>query len=153
MTQRLTNKGIELLKYFEGFRSKPYLCQAGVATIGYGSTFYPDGSKVTLKDPAISKEDADVLLMLVVDRFEIAVDNLVTIAINENQFSALVLFTYNIGVAAFARSTMLRKLNGGDVLGAADEFKRWVKAGGKISAGLKVRRKAERELFLSPALH
>ena len=147
--QRQVNQdGLNLIKEFEGFRRNAYLCPAGVWTIGYGSTFYPDGRKVQ-KGDAISNKEAEELLKITVNNFANEVDRLVTVPINDNQFSALVSFAFNVGVYAFKNSTLRRVLNQGNYQEAARQFLRWDKAGGKTLAGLTRRRQSERNLFLS----
>jgi len=140
-------KCVDLVKDFEGFRAKPYLCSAGVPTIGYGSTFYADGTKVTLADPHISKTDAEYLTKLVLDKMLVRVEKLVKVDLNKNQFSALVSFTYNLGVGAFSSSTLLKVINRGELHEAPAQIKRWNRAGGKVSSGLVRRRKAEADLW------
>lgn len=147
--QRQVNKaGMELIKEFEGFRRDAYLCPAGVPTIGYGSTFYPDGRKVKLGD-TITHSSAERLLQITVDTFAKDCDRLITVPVNDNQFSALVSFTFNVGVHAFRNSTLLRVLNQGNYLEASNQFLRWNKAGNRVLEGLTRRRQAERKLFLS----
>lgn len=143
----IDDNGINLIKKFEGFRSKPYLCPAGVPTIGYGSTRYADGRKVTLQDTPISEEVATQLLLDTLASYEKCVNEKVKVRLSHNEFDALVSFTYNVGVGNFSSSTLLKKLNAGDRQGAADQLLRWNKAGGKVLAGLTKRRKAERDLF------
>lgn len=150
---RTNEAGIAIIKKWESFMAKPYLCPAGVPTIGYGSTFYPNGTKVTMKDKAITKEEAHQLLVnSLVKTFEPQVDKAVVNEINDNQFSALVSFTYNMGIGNLESSTLLKKVNAGDYLGASKEFKRWNKARVKgilqVLAGLTSRRKDETELFV-----
>ena len=150
---RTNEAGIAIIKKWESFMAKPYLCPAGVPTIGYGSTFYPNGTKVTMKDKAITKEEAHQLLVnALVKTFEPEVDKAVVNEINDNQFSALVSFTYNMGIGNLKESTLLKKVNAGDYLGASKEFKRWNKARVKgvlqVLAGLTSRRKDEAELFV-----
>ena len=141
----INQAGLNLIKEFEGFKPKAYICPAGVLTIGYGTT----GSRVKpgLK---IDKPTAVQWLKEDVDKFEKAVEDLVEIELNSNEFSALVSFTYNCGEGALASSTLLRKLNQGDKTGAAKEFDRWVKGGGRSLPGLVRRRNAEEALFLKP---
>ena len=93
----LDNKGYLLIAQFEGLRLKPYLCSAGVPTIGYGSTFYPSGRKVTMRDKPITQETAFWMLKQVANMFAKDVDSLVTSNINQNQFNALVSFAFNLG--------------------------------------------------------
>lgn len=146
----ISQNGLNLIKRFEGFSSKPYLCPANIPTIGYGNTFYEDGIRVTLNDEPISEERANELLQFIANKnFSYYVSKAVKVPINQNQFDALVSFAYNLGNGSLQQSTLLRKLNESDVLGAADEFLKWNKSGGKILSGLTKRRTAERELFLS----
>lgn len=137
--------GLRLIKTFEGLRLDAYLDSVGIPTIGYGSTG-PD-IKLGLE---WTHAQADTRLEEDVYRFENGVENCVKVKLNSNQFSALVCFAYNVGIGSLQRSTLLKKLNASDFSGAADEFLRWNKAGGKVLAGLTRRRKAERDLFLKP---
>lgn len=146
---RKTNKaGLDLIKSFEGLYLKPYLCPANIPTIGYGSTYYEDNTKVSLQDPAITEERAVQLLQSHLEEHERYVEKLVKININDNQFSALVSFCYNVGPSSLKKSTLLRLLNDGDIAGAGEQFLRWNKANGKELPGLTRRRQAERSLFL-----
>jgi lysozyme len=140
--------GIEMIKMFEGFRSAPYKCPAGIPTIGYGATFYPDGKKVTMADKAITEAEGTVLLQSMLVSFEKYVDSYCRDDINQNQFDALVSFAYNLGPANLKSSTLLKKVNANP----ADEtitleFMKWVKAGGKTLKGLVRRREAESLLY------
>jgi len=145
---KISNKGLELIKEFEGFRSEPYLCSAGVPTIGYGSTFYKDGRKVSLSDKPISKEEATQLLEYTVNSFANGLKGKLQTNLEQNQFDALVCLAYNIGLGAFAKSTLLKKVNAKDFKGASSEFLKWDMANGKKLLGLRKRRERERELFL-----
>ena len=142
--------GLNLIKEKEGLRLKPYLCSAGVATIGYGSTMYADGRKVTLKDAAITEPQALELLANTLGKYEKAVNDYVKVTLTQNEFDALVSFTYNLGAGNLLSSTLLKKLNAGDKAGAANQFEVWNKAGGKVLQGLVTRRAAEKALFLKP---
>jgi lysozyme len=133
---------VELVKRFEGFRAKPYLCPAGVATIGYGHT-----EGVSMSDPPITREAAAELLERDLAVFAAGVARLLTVPVAENQFDALVSFAYNVGLGNLQRSTLLRKVNAGDLAGAAREFAKWTKAKGVELPGLVKRRAAERALF------
>ena len=146
---KTSSKGKAIIKRYEGFRAKPYLCPAGVPTIGYGATYYADGRKVTLKDAPISEADADKLLDKMLGKYEDAVNRYVQVPINQNQFDALVSFCYNLGQENLRNSTLLKKVNAKDFKGAADQFLRWNRAGGRVLAGLTKRRTDERKLFLS----
>ncbi|HLD90978.1 MAG TPA: lysozyme [Patescibacteria group bacterium] len=146
---KIDTVGLDLIKKFEGFSSKPYLCPAGIPTIGYGNTYYEDGTKVKLTDAPITKERATEILNHVVATFAESVNEFVKIKVTQNQFNALVSLAYNIGLGNFSKSTVLRKLNIGDYEGAASSFLLWRKAGGKVVAGLVNRREAEKKVFLS----
>jgi len=102
-------KGLELIKKYEGFSAKPYKCPAGIITIGIGSTFYEDGSKVKLTDPSITEERAIKLLMSLLVSFEKSVDSYTRDDINQNQFDALVSFAYNVGSNALKNYNITKK--------------------------------------------
>lgn len=140
--------GIELIKKFEGFMSKPYKCPAGIPTIGYGATFYPNGLKVTMSDKAITEVEGTALLASMLTKFEQYVDSYCIDIINQNQFDALVSFCYNLGPNNLKSSTLLKKvnLNPADVTIRA-EFMKWNKAGGRALKGLTLRRTAETDLY------
>ncbi|MEF0148259.1 lysozyme [Pseudomonas guariconensis] len=142
---RTSQRGVSLIKSFEGLRLQAYKDAVGVWTIGYGTT---RGVNAGMK---ISKEQAERMLLNDVQRFESEIERLVTVPLSQNQWDALVSFTYNLGSANLESSTLLRKLNAGDYAGAAEQFQRWNKAGGKVLAGLTRRREAERSLFLEAA--
>ncbi len=139
--------GVDLIKQFEGLRLEPYLCAAGVPTIGYGHT-----RGVTMKSRRISQEQADDYLRRDLLDAERAVQHFVTVAMNDNQFAALVSFVFNVGLSNFLASTLRKKLNAGEYLEAASEFQKWVYAGKKRIPGLVNRRAAEKALFLKPVL-
>ena len=143
---KVSNKGLELIKEFEGFSSVAYLCSAKKATIGYGNTFWEDGTPVKIGDQ-ISKERAETLLKHVVDNFSVAVEVDIKIEVSQNQFDAMVSLAYNIGLGAFKNSTLLRQLNRGNFVGASQEFLRWDKSNGKPLLGLTRRREREKLLF------
>ena len=145
---KISNKGLELIKEFEGFSSTAYLCSAKKATIGYGNTFWEDGTPVKIGDQ-ISKERAETLLKHVVDNFSVAVEVDIKIEVTQNQFDAMVSLAYNIGLGAFKNSTLLRQLNRGNFVGASQEFLRWDKSNGKPLLGLTRRREREKLLFES----
>lgn len=145
---KTSQTGLDLITGFEGLRLAPYLDAVGIPTIGYGSTRYEDGSRVTMKDVKITQARAKALFMNTLTTYENAVLRNVKVALNQNQFDALVSFTYNLGEANLKSSTLLRKLNARDYMGAAEQFLRWNKAGGRVLNGLVKRRAAERALFL-----
>jgi lysozyme len=143
-----SNKLIELIKKFEGFSAKPYLCPAKVATIGYGSTRYANGVKVTLSDNPITEREGIALLKQTLNQYELAVDSYCIDDINQNQFDALVDFAYNCGISNFKSSTLLKKVNENpNDITIGLEFAKWNKGGGKILNGLVKRRAAESELY------
>lgn len=139
---------INLIKKYEGFRSKPYKCPAGVPTIGYGNTFYKDGKSVKMTDKPITMEEASELLAVVVNEFSTNVNALLKVKLNQNQFDAIVDFAYNVGIGNLKKSTLLKKINVKSFVEASNQFIRWNKAGGKVLAGLTKRRNEEKELFL-----
>lgn len=142
---RTSQRGLSLIKSFEGLRLQAYQDSVGVWTIGYGAT---RGVKSGM---SISKEQAERMLLNDVQRFEAEVQRLITAPLNQNQWDALMSFTYNLGAGNLESSTLRRLLNCGDYSGAAEQFPRWNKAGGKVLAGLTRRREAERALFLEAA--
>ena len=143
-----SDKGIALLKEFEGCKLTAYQDSVGVWTIGYGWTQPVDGKPIRA-GMTIKQETAERLLKTGLVSYESDVSRLVKVGLSQGQFDALVSFTYNLGARSLSTSTLLRKLNAGDYAGAADEFLRWNKAGGKVLIGLTRRREAERTLFLS----
>lgn len=108
---KLNNDGYEKLHQREGLRLKPYLDTKNVPTISMGVTFYPDGRKVTMKDKALTLEQAKELAKITADKFASQVFSLLKVPVNQNQFNALVSLTYNIGINGFKTSTVLRKVN------------------------------------------
>ncbi|ELT9551030.1 lysozyme [Citrobacter freundii] len=143
-----SDKGIALIKEFEGCKLTAYQDSVGVWTIGYGWTQPVDGKSIRA-GMTIKQETAERLLKTGLVSYESDVSRLVKVGLTQGQFDALVSFTYNLGARSLSTSTLLRKLNAGDYAGAADEFLRWNKAGGKVMNGLTRRREAERALFLS----
>lgn len=144
---KTSNPGINLIKSFEGLRLKAYDDGVGVWTIGFGTIKYPNGVRVK-KGDTCSDAQAEQYLRNDLVTFENAINKLVKVSLTQNQFDALVSFTYNLGETNLASSTLLKKLNAKDCKGAAAEFPRWNKAGGKVLNGLVKRRNAEMELFL-----
>ena len=147
---KTSTAGLNLIKKFEMFMSKPYLCPAGVPTIGYGSTYYEDGRKVKLTDAPITEQRATELLQNVVVTYEKAVDSFCRDDITQNQFDALVSFSFNVGTQALKNSTLLKKINANPKdPEIRDQFMKWNKAGGTILKGLTKRREAEANLYFS----
>lgn len=148
---KISEEGLRLIKNFEGYHTRlkdgscaAYLCPAGVATIGFGCT---SGVKLGM---VWSAEQAEEALRREIAKFEDAVTRSVTVEVNQNQFDACVSLAYNIGEAGFRRSSILRKLNKGDMTGAAQAFRLWNQGGGRVLPGLVSRRMREAALFLKP---
>ena len=142
---RKTNAlGIELIKKFEGFRADAYVCPAGVLTIGYGHTATAKAGQT------IGVDTAERLLRADVEIAESAVERHIEVSLTDNQFAALVSFTFNLGAGSLKSSTLRKKLNIEEYDAVPSEMARWVRAGGRTLAGLVQRRAAEGELFLTP---
>ena len=137
--------GLALTERFEGLRLQAYQDSVGVWTIGYGHTSPDVHAGLT-----ITGQQAKILLAADVAWAAACVNKAVTSTINQNQFDALVDFTFNLGCASLVQSTLLRLLNAGDFAAAAPQFLRWNKAGGKVLKGLTLRRQAEMDLFNTP---
>ena len=134
-----------LCRQFEGYRAKPYLCPAGVATIGYGSTYYADTRKVTLEDAPMDEPTARALLMIELEHTYLpgVLRNCPGLITDVRKCNAIVDFCYNLGTGRLQTSTLKRKINAGDWEGAAEQLMLWTKGGGKVLPGLLKRRKAE----------
>lgn len=139
----VSEKGINLIKKFEGCKLEGYYCPSNIPTIGYGHT--GADVKVGMK---ITQAQADNFLKKDLIIHSNNVSKLVKVPLNQNQFDALVSLEYNIGYGNFSKSTLLKLLNSKDYKGAAKQFAVWRMGGGKILPGLEKRRKAERDLFL-----
>lgn len=144
---KASNFIINKLKEIENLSLKPYLDVAGYPTIGYGTRFYENSEEVKITDPPISQERADSLLLEKINKIEKCINENVKTKLNQNQFDALISFIYNVGETAFKVSTMRAKLNQNDIVGASNQFKRWVYSGGEIIKGLINRREFEEKLF------
>lgn len=146
--------GVDIIKKYETLSLVAYYCPAKILTIGWGHTG-PDVKSGML----ISENMANLLLEKDLERFEKEVSSLLKVPVNENQFSALVSFAFNCGsdiddddiAEGLGDSTLLKKLNCGDIIGAAEEFPKWNKCKGKVLNGLTKRRMEEKQLFLSPS--
>lgn len=133
--------GIDIVKFYEGLRLRAYLCPAGIPTIGYGHT------KNVKLGMTCSEQEAEEWLH---DDFYAAVTDVravVKVPLTDNQLDALSSFVFNLGIRKLIQSTLLKKLNAGDYVGAAQEFDKWVYAGKEKLPGLIKRRAAERKLF------
>ena len=139
----------ELCRHFEGFRSRPYICPAGWPTQGFGTVYKPDGTRVTMDDPPISKAQADEWLLSELRSsygagILKASPNLIK---HPKVLAAAIDFAYNLGVARYRASTLRKRLEAEDWSGAKQQFMRWTKAGGRELPGLVRRRKAEVSLL------
>ena len=142
-----------LARRFEGCYLTPYLCPAGVPTIGYGATYYEDGTSVTLLDPAITRERAEALLLWMVrTRYLPAVLRLCPGVDNPQRLAALIDFAFNLGAGQLRASTLRKKVNAGDWESAPTELRKWVKGGGVVLRGLVIRREAEVSLISVPSM-
>jgi lysozyme len=138
---RISQEGVNLIKHFEGCYLDAYLCPAGVWTIGYGHT------KGVKEGDAIEQEAAEAFLIEDLESFEQAVTRLVEVPLTQQQFDALVSWTFNLGAGNLAESTLLRKLNNYQYAEVPEQMMRWVRAGGQVLDGLVRRRAAEAALF------
>ena len=145
----VSQNGLDLIKKHEGCSLTAYALGDGKWTIGYGNTFYEDGTSVKEGD-TITQEQADALLLLIVPQFEKGVSETITSDINQNQFDALVDFSYNLGNGSLAQSTLHNEVNANpsnpDI---RNQFLRWVEPGSKFEAGLTIRRTDEADLYFS----
>lgn len=148
---KISRAGIDLIKKWEGCKLKAYRCSAGVLTVGFGHTSAAGEPKVA-GGMIITQAQADEILVHDLVKYEAAVQKALTRSATQNQFDAMVSLAFNIGPGAFAKSSLVRRFNDGDLAGAADAFLLWRKAAGKVLPGLEARRKDERALFLRPTL-
>ena len=142
----------QLCKTFEGFRAASYICPAGVATIGYGNTFYADGRKVTLQDKPITQAEAELMLVRSLSTQYLpavlkASPGLITYP---ERLGAITDFCFNLGAARYRASTLRKRVDAQDWEGAAKELVKWTRAGGRVLLGLVRRREAERKFFVLP---
>lgn len=139
----INDDGLTIIRVFEGLKLKAYKCPAGIWTIGYGHT------KNVKEGMQISVQDAERLLMEDIKEAADKITKIISVEINENQFSALISFVFNLGIGSFSRSTLLKLVNTSNFEAAAKEFDKWTLASGRRLDGLKKRRAAEKALFLS----
>ena len=142
----ISPSGIDLICNFEGKRLVAYDDGVGVWTIGFGTTIYPNGIKVK-KGDVCTEAQAKAYMAHDLKKFELVVNNAVNVSLNQNQFDALVSLAYNIGTNAFKNSTLVKKLNAGDIRGATNQFDVWINAGGRRMQGLVNRRAKEKNIF------
>ena len=156
---KISARGIQLIKHWEGVRYRPYTCSARLFTIGVGHVLYPAQGALPLDqrdafplapedNRTFSKAEVDGLLSADLQRFEVGVSRLFPMVLTQNQNDALVSFAFNLGLGGLQRSTLRSKVLRGEVE-AADEFLKFVRGGGKVLPGLVKRRNDERALFLS----
>jgi lysozyme len=146
---KINKETLNLIKEFEGLELKAYKDDVGVWTIGYGHTA-DAGDPKPVSGMVITAKQAEDLLLKDLKKYEADVQRYVKVPLNDNQYGALVSFDYNLGPGNFSKSTLLKKVNAKDFEGAANEFKKWNKAGGKVLKGLTRRRAAEKALFRKP---
>lgn len=147
-TEQALGIAASLCRRFEGCRLRPYLCPAGVPTIGYGSTRYLDGRAVLLTDSPISREGADRLLAVTLRRTYLpAVAALCPGVTDANRLAALIDFAYNLGAGNLRASTLRRRVNAGEWGAVPSELRKWVRGGGRVLPGLVARREAEAALI------
>ena len=132
---------------FEGFRSKPYLCPAGVPTIGFGSTAYADGTRVTLRDAPITREAAAELLEHELRHTYFPGVLKSSPELSGGALAAMADFAYNLGVGRYRASTLRKRVNAGDWDRAKIELRKWTRGGGRVLPGLVIRREAEVNLL------
>ena len=150
MTRQISPHGLEKLKQWEGLKTKAYKDSGGVWTIGYGHTAVA-GEPKPRAGMVITAAEAERILLKDLTQYEAAVENNVKVELNDNQFAALVSFVYNIPLASFKKSTLLKKLNAGNYDAVPTELMKWTKAGGKKLQGLVNRRRAEGYLWMEGA--
>lgn len=137
-----------LARRFEGLYLRPYLCPAGVPTIGYGATYYEDGTRVTLMDAPITRERAEALLLHMVRTVYLPAVNRLCPGINSAERAAAIIdFTFNLGAGNLQASTLRRRVNAGQWDAVPAELMKWVRGGGRVLLGLVRRRQAEVELI------
>jgi len=141
VTRKINTHGLDFIKQWEGMRLEAYKCSAGVWTIGYGHT------RTARPGLHITREKAEALLIEDLRVFEAAVDDAVMVPLTNNQFAALVSWTFNVGVGAMRQSTLVKRLNDGDYASVPAQLARWNKVKGKPNTGLANRRAAEAGLW------
>ena len=157
---KVSDKTIAMIKHHEGVKQKPYRCPALLWTVGVGHVLYPEQARLKMDERnsfqikiedfrVFSMEEVDSILKADLNRFEAGVHRLCPGEMTQGQFDALVSFSFNVGLGNLQNSTLRMKHNRKDFEGAADEFLKWNKAGGKVLRGLDNRRKDERALYLS----
>ena len=146
---QISNKGIQLIKHYEGVRNKPYRDCVGLWTVGVGHLIGDGKSLPESWNKLFTTEEVDALLKQDLVRFERGVQKLLPVPLTQNQFDALISFSFNLGLGVLQRSTLRQNILRKDFKGAAEEFLKYVRAGGKIVKGLVTRRNDEKALFES----
>jgi lysozyme len=144
IVRKVTQNCIDIIKHFEGFYAKPYVCPAGYLTIGWGHVILRNESF-----SEINQEQAEDVLKMDVVKSEVSVCRLISVPLQDHHYDALVSFCFNLGGGALQRSTLRAKINRGEYEEAAEEFPRWCYAKGKKLNGLVSRRLVEQRLFMS----
>lgn len=148
MMRTAKEEAARVVKPFEGLRLEPYLCSAGVPTIGYGATYYLGGKRVTLNDKPITEDEAETLLRYHLAKYELGVRKLLPgVELTPWQLGACISFCFNIGLGAFRASTLRKRIQSGEHDDVPNQFNRWVYAGGRKLKGLVRRRNAEGLLY------
>jgi lysozyme len=145
---KTSQRGIELIKHFEGVRSRPYRCAAGLFTVGVGHLIGDGKSLPESWNRTFSKEEIDALLIRDLNRFERGIRMYIKVPLRQCEYDSLCSFAFNLGLGTLQRSTLRQKINRGDKEGAAKELLKYCRAGGKIIKGLQRRREAEYQMFL-----
>ena len=156
----ISAKALKMIAHHEGTRYKPYRCPAALWTVGVGHVLYPEQGKLPMAERLTyelkkadarvwSKDEVNALLEYDLTRFVRGVSRYCTNPFTQGQLDALVSFSFNVGLGTLQRSTLRQKFNRGDLAGAANEFMKYIKGGGKVLKGLVNRRADERLLFLS----
>ena len=157
---KISARGIQLIKHWEGVRYRPYICSARLHTVGVGHVLYPAQGRLPLDqrdaypleqndNRTFSKDEVNGILSTDLQRFEVGVARLFPVGLTTGQNDALVSFSFNLGLGGVQRSTLRQKVLRGEIEEAADEFLKFTRGGGKILPGLVKRRNDERALFLS----
>ena len=157
---KISARGIQLIKHWEGVRYRPYICSARLHTVGVGHVLYPNQGRLPLDqrdayplephdNRTFSSDEVNGLLSTDLIRFETGVARLFPLVLTQGQNDALVSFAFNLGLGGVQRSTLRQKVLRGETQEAADEFLKFTRGGGKILPGLVKRRNDERALFLS----
>lgn len=143
--KRALEVATDLCKHFEGFRAKPYICPAGVATVAFGSTRYEDGTRVQMSDAPVTKQRGEQLLehVLLTDCLPAAIKMTPALVGDQEAIGAIADFIYNLGASRYKTSTLRRRLNAGQWDEAQYEINRWTRANGRVLRGLQLRREAE----------